>query len=80
MQGVSSSAGRVLLLLEGGYDHLQTANCIDNCLQSLLCYPAASSTDRSDEDAPSEVGGVVRGTVEKVKAVQGAYWSTFCNT
>ena len=33
---MSSAAGRVLLVLEGGYNTIQTAECINRCLNSLL--------------------------------------------
>jgi acetoin utilization deacetylase AcuC-like enzyme len=81
LQTVSSAAGRVLLLLEGGYNRLQTTDCIDSCIQALLVNKAIvgnSTTKSSSTTAPAGVLSVpALEAVQRVQTVQSAHWSMF---
>lgn len=73
LQDITSSAGRVLLLLEGGYNYMQTAACIESCLLSLLKWQPARQIR-----APSlheKVSAEVVLAVQTALDEQSEYWS-----
>lgn len=74
LQSIGPSEGKMLLVLEGGYNPAQVSRCAAECVRQLLTNPH----DDKEEKSPSLLGEVKPETlslVAQVRQMQRQYWS-----